>query len=89
VDRLLENWFRKNPRKGLPAPWLVEKWKDPAYAESIICGADGRLKPDQVRAIRHLSATGLEPEVIVGKVGALNLPQVSRVLTGETYSRIS
>ena len=89
VDRLLENWFKKNPRKGLPAPWVAEKWEDPAYAESVICGADGRLKPDQVRAIRHLSATGLEPEVIMEKVGALNLPQVSRVLTGQSYSRIT
>ena len=89
VDRILENWFKENPRKGLPAPWVAEKWEDPAYAESVICGADGRLKPDQVRAIRYLSATGLEPEVILQKVGALNLPQVSRVLTGQSYSRIT
>ena len=89
VDRLLENWFKKNPRKGLPAPWMTEKWEDDAFAESVICGADGRLKPDQVRAIRHLFATGLEPEAIVAKVGALNLPQVNRVITGQSYSRIS
>ena len=89
VDRILENWFKENPRKGLPAPWVAEKWEDPAYAESVICGAEGRLKPDQVRAIRYLSATGLEPEVILQKVGALNLPQVSRVLTGQSYSRIT
>ena len=89
VDRILENWFKENPRKGLPAPWIAEKWEDPDYVESVICGANGRLKPDQVRAIRHLSATGLEPEVILQKVGALNLSQVSRVLTGQSYSRIT
>jgi len=88
-ERLLDEYLLKNPRVGVPNPGAAEKWKDDAYAEAVICGPENRLNPDQVRETRYLSATGLEPDVILQKVGALNLRQVEGVLSGKHYSRIT
>ena len=88
-ERLLDEYLLKNPRVGVPNPGAAEKWKDDAYAEAVICGPENRLNPDQVRETRYLSATGLEPDVILQKVGALNLRQVEGGLSGKHYSRIT
>jgi hypothetical protein len=86
-DRLVEGWLREHPRKGLPAPWVSDKWKDDEWAIAQICGRDGRLSVEQVRAIRQLANT-CSADVIAARIGALNTEQVQRVIDGETYTRI-
>jgi len=86
-DRLLETWLRENPRRGLPAPWVSEKWKDNAWAIAQICGRDDRLSVEQVRAIREL-ATLHSAETIAERIGARNREQVQRVIDGQTYTRV-
>tara|TARA_R110000765_G_scaffold353603_1_gene443522 strand:- start:273 stop:836 length:564 start_codon:yes stop_codon:yes gene_type:complete len=88
-EKILDGYLLQNPRVGVPNPGAAEKWKDDAYAEAVICGREERLDPEQVRAIRYLSATGLETDVILQKVAALNLRQVEGVLSGKHYSRIT
>lgn len=86
-DRLLEAWLRENQRRGLPAPWVSEKWKDDAWAVAQICGRDDRLSVEQVRAIRDLAALH-SVETIAQRSGARNKEQVQRVLDGHTYTRV-
>lgn len=86
-DRLVADWLRDHPRKGLPAPWVAERWRDDAWAVAQICGRKNRLSVDQVRAIRQLS-TNHSAEEIAARIGALNPGQVQRVLRQETYSRV-
>jgi hypothetical protein len=76
-----------HPRKGLPAPWVAEKWRDNDWAVAQICGREGRLSVDQVRAIRALSEE-FDAEEIAERIGASNATQVERVLDGKTYTRI-
>lgn len=87
-DRIVADWLKAHPRKGLPAPWVSEKWKDDAWAVAQICGRDGRLSVDQVRAIRALAADHDVSE-IAARIGALNNDQVQRVVDGKTYTRIT
>lgn len=86
-DRIVAEWLRNHPRKGLPAPWVSEKWKDDAWAIAQICGRDGRLSVAQVHAIRELSKTH-SVEAITERIGALNSEQVQRVIDGRTYTRV-
>ncbi len=87
-DRIVADWLKAHPRKGLPAPWVSEKWKGDAWAVAQICGRDGRLSVNQVRAIRALAADHDVSE-IAARIGALNDDQVQRVLDGKTYTRIT
>jgi hypothetical protein len=84
----METAVQVNPRKGIPNLLLSELWKDDSYAAKIICGADGRLSVAQVRTARDLNRIGVPVEKIAEKIGALNVPQVQRLLDGHTYSRI-
>jgi hypothetical protein len=86
-DRIVEAWLRQNPRRGLPAPWVSERWKDDAWAVAQICGRDDRLSVEQVRAIREL-ATSHTVETIAERIGARNKEQVQRVIDGQTYTRV-
>lgn len=86
-DRLVETWLTAHPRKGLPAPWVADKWKDDAWAMAQICGRDDRLSVEQVRAIRDLSKTHSAID-IADRIGARNQEQVQRVIDGDTYSRV-
>lgn len=87
-DRIVATWLKDNPRRGLPAPWVVEKWKDDDWAVAQICGRENRLSPEQVKAIRKLAAT-YSAVIIAERIGALNAQQVQRVIDGKTYTRIS
>lgn len=87
-DRMVEAWLRANPRKGLPAPWVSERWRDDAWAVAQICGREGRLSVEQVRAIRELSREH-GAEDIAARIGARNREQVQRVIDGETYVRVT
>lgn len=86
-DRILSEWLKEHPRKGLPAPWVSEKWQDKNWAVAQICGRDGRLSIEQVRAIRSL-ADEYSAEEIFERIGAKNVEQVQRVLDGKTYTRV-
>lgn len=86
-DSVVSAWLQNNPRQGLPAPWVSERWKDDEWAVAQICGRPGRLSVDQVRAIRELVGS-LSLEKIVSEAGARNVRQVRRVLSGRCYSRV-
>ncbi|EOX3944458.1 hypothetical protein ACPHXT_002955 [Vibrio alginolyticus] len=79
---------RVNPRSGVPNLLICELWKDDSYAAKIICGAEGRLSVEQVRTARALNLVGTSVEEIADKIGALNVPQVQRLLDGKTYCRV-
>lgn len=87
-DKILYKWLNDHPRLGLPAPWVTEKWKDNDWATAQICGREGRLSVDQVKAIREL-AKSHTPEEIYVRIGAKGVDQVKRVLDGKTYTRIA
>lgn len=86
-DRIVSEWIKDHPRKGLPAPWVSEKWQDENWAVAQICGRDGRLSVEQVRAIRNLSQK-YSAEEIFERIGAKNVEQVKRVLDRKTYTRV-
>lgn len=86
-DRVVSEWLKEHPRKGLPAPWVSEKWRDNDWAIAQICGRDGRLSVEQVQAIRQLANEHSAEEIFV-RIGAKNVEQVMRVLEGKTYTRI-
>ncbi|HHH0660899.1 TPA: hypothetical protein ACPZJL_002383 [Yersinia enterocolitica] len=86
-DGIVSAWLGENRRKGLPAPWVAEKWRDNEWAVAQICGREGRLSVEQVRAIRKL-AKEFSAEEIFTRIGAKDVDQVSRVIDGKTYSRI-
>ncbi|WP_431295859.1 hypothetical protein [Rahnella sp. PAMC 25559] len=86
-DGIISTWLKEHPRKGLPAPWVAEKWRDNDWAIAQICGQDGRLSVKQVRAIREL-AKEFSAEEIFTRIGAKDVEQVIRVIDGITYSRI-
>lgn len=86
-DRIISIWLNEHPRKGLPAPWVAEKWRDNDWAIAQICDREGRLSVEQVRAIRQL-AEKYSVEEIFARIGAKNVAQVVRVLEGKTYSRV-
>ncbi len=85
----LEEWLREHPRKGLPAPWVSEQWKDDDYALKIICGPEGRLSIEQVIAIRTMATGGVPTKEIAAAIGAKNEDQVHRVIQGKTYQRVN
>jgi hypothetical protein len=85
--KIIGKWLRDNPRKGLPAPWVAEKWRDNDWAIAQICGRSGRFSVEQVRAIRELAKTHTATE-IYERIGAKDVAQVNRVLEGRTYTRI-
>ena len=86
-DRIVREWLEQHPRKGLPAPWVAERWLDNDWAVAQICGREGRLSVEQVRAIRSL-AHHHTAEDIADRIGALNAEQVDRVIAGKTYTRV-
>lgn len=87
-DRVVADWLVGNPRRGLPAPWVSERWKDDDWAVAQICGREGRLSVEQVRAIRAL-ATQHSADEIAERIGALSPGQVERVICGRTYGRVA
>ncbi len=86
-DSIVQTWLKDHPRKGLPAPWMSEKWKDNNRAMAQICIRGDRLSIKQVQAIRQLSNQH-SAEEIASRIGAHDTQQVVRVLAGTTYSRI-
>jgi hypothetical protein len=87
-DRLLEDYCRDHPRKGLPNPLIAKYWKDGDFAARVICGGENRLTIDQVRDIRAMAELGHQLAEICAAVGLSNELQVMRVVAGLTYSRV-
>jgi hypothetical protein len=87
-DSLLDEYLKVHPQYGKPNPGVAAAWEDSVYAEAVICGRENRLSADQVREIRYLAAMGNSTDQIKIRTGASDNGQVSRVLSGRTYSRI-
>lgn len=85
--QIIRKWLDEHPRKGLPAPWVAEKWRDNEWAVAQICNREDRLSVEQVRAIRELSKEH-SAEEIFDRIGAKNIDQIKRVLIGQTYTRV-
>jgi hypothetical protein len=91
VDRreeILSDFVARTEREGRPNPLLAALWRDDDFAARVICGADGRLKPNQIADARLLSSFGKRIPEITATVGAKNDAQVKRLLKGQTYSRV-
>ena len=86
---IINRFFERTSRRGLPNPLAAAMWHDDAYAEKVICGPEDRLKPDQIRNARFLSSLGNDVDEIASEVNARNANQVRRLLSGDTYSRIA
>lgn len=88
-QEVVNRFFETASRRGLPNPLAAANWCDPSYAEKVICAGDDRLKPDQIRNARFLASLGKSADVIAAEIGARNKPQVQRLLSGSTYSRVA
>lgn len=86
---LLRQFATHCERSGRPNPLAAAQWCDPSYAERVICGGDDRLKPSQIRDARFLSSMGKTADQVAIEIGARNVTQVRRLLSGATYSRVA
>jgi hypothetical protein len=86
---ILEYVRRGGVRPRVPNLLLAELWRDDQFYLKVLAGRDDVLVPAQVIAIRQLAAQGKGEQQIYEEVGARNLNQVRRVLTGKTYKRVS
>ncbi|MGX9443882.1 hypothetical protein ACWX0K_15070 [Nitrobacteraceae bacterium UC4446_H13] len=86
---IINRFFERTSRKGLPNPLAAANWLNPEYAEKIICAGPDRLKPQQIHDARYFGSLGLSALEIAPRIGARNVNQVQRLLSGETYSRIA
>jgi hypothetical protein len=87
-EKAIAEYIKKNPRKGIPNPFIAELWKDDAYYLKVIEAREKTLSPEQVRKIRELNKIGKSIIQIKQEVDALNELQVKNVILGRTYSRI-
>lgn len=86
-ERLI-NIMKRPSLEGKPNPLLAAHWQNEDYATRIICGPEGRLRPEQISQARFLYALGRNKEEITQTVGARSVDQIARLLAGKTYSRI-
>jgi hypothetical protein len=84
-NKAIEEYIRRNPRKGIPNPFIAELWKSEEFIEKNICSKKKTLSPEQVRRIRKLYEAGVDIDKIVDEVNALNVTQVKNVITGKYY----
>lgn len=89
VQRIINRFFENTSRKGMPNPLAAANWLCADYAEKVICAGPDRLKPQQIRDARYFMSLGHNVEDIAKRIGARNVAQVQRLLSGETYSRIA
>ena len=87
-ERAIEEYIRRNPRKGIPNPFIKALWENDDHYLKVIAARPKTLTPNQVNRIRELYNDGWSPEKITEEVGALNIVQVKRVISGKTYSRM-
>jgi hypothetical protein len=90
IDQREEHLIRIMQRpEGKSNPLLAALWLDEDYAIKIICGPDGRLKPNQIAQARLMGMLGRQVPDIASAVGARNESQIERLLSGKTYKRIA
>jgi len=87
-DKAIEEYCRRNPRKGIPNPFISEQWNDDDYYLRVIEARPKTLSADKVRKIRELGNMGWSTSQIAKEVSALNETQVKNVLSGKTYHRV-
>jgi hypothetical protein len=87
-DKAIAEYIRRNPRKGIPHPFMAELWKDDEYYLKVIEARPKTLSPEQVKEIRELARMGRSITEIADTVGALNEVQVKNVIAGRTYGRM-
>jgi hypothetical protein len=87
-DHAIAEYCRRNPRKGLPNPFIAELWKSDDFYRKVIEAREKTLSSDQVKQIRALHAQGKSLLQIVDEVEALNEQQVRNVIRGKTYGRV-
>lgn len=85
---IINRFFDYTSRKGLPNPLAAANWLNADYAEKVICAGPDRLKPQQIRDARFFASLGQNADDIAAKVGARNVTQIERLVSGQTYSRI-
>jgi hypothetical protein len=78
---------RRNPRKGIPNPFLSELWKEDGFYDKVISARSNTLSKDQVHQIRELNTYGWSIPGIVIEVGAIDERQVRDVISGKHYSK--
>lgn len=86
---IINRFFERASRKGLPNPLAAANWLNSDYAEKVICAGEDRLKPQQIRDARYFASFGRDADEIAAQIGARNADQVQRLLSGKTYSRIA
>lgn len=87
-DKAIEEYIRRNPRKGIPNPFISELWENDDYYLRVIEARPKTLSADQVKQIRALGQMGWSVSQIAKEVKALNETQVKNVLAGKTYQRV-
>lgn len=88
-ELIINRFFDRTSRKGLPNPLAAANWLNSDYAEKVICSGPDRLKPQQIRDARFFSSLGQDAETVAVRVGARNVEQIERMLSGRTYSRVA
>lgn len=86
-DRAISDYYRENPRKGIPNPIMQIWWESDEHYEKVNTGNPKRLSIEQRKEIRRLYAEGVSIAKIKKQVGALNERQVNDFLSGKTYKR--
>jgi hypothetical protein len=84
---LIRQSFKLSAREGRPNPLLAAVWKDDRYASSIICSNPNNFSRDQVGEARLLASFDWSPDRIAEKLNC-RLDRVTRLLRGNTYSRV-
>lgn len=86
-DRAIAEYFRQNPKKGIPNPFMKELWENDEHYEKVNEANPKRLSVKQRKEIRRLHADNVSITEIMKQVGALDERQVKDFLSGKTYKR--
>jgi hypothetical protein len=78
----IAEYLRRNPKKGIPHPFMAERWKDDEHFRKVMEANPKTLSEHQVRMIRELDKEGHSVEEITETVDARNEMQVKNVICG-------
>jgi len=84
---VLQNFAAHCERAGKPNPLLAMRWRDDAFAASIICANPNNFDADEVSEIRLLDSLGWLSEQIAARLQCSE-DRVCNLLRGETYARV-
>ena len=88
-DRAIAEYVRRDGlRPSVPNLFLAQLWRDDDFYLRVLASRSEVLTPGQVLSIRDLATKGRTAKQIFEVVGARNVEQVQRVLSGKTYTRI-